>query len=337
MSDHAHSAEEPEKDRTLMAVVVIGVALTLALGVWKDGQAAPNPAPNPKLMKERLGGVKVRFKKQAGARDEEFTCVVLERGAARHLLLPNGQEFVIPRSTEIEIVDGTGGSATAKQEIKNEKAKKAAKAKKRPTSQRGQGFVVNHEGEGFVGMLTITRDRILVSRGNGEEVSIPRSDVRWHKLGVNKPDMSYRRAFPNLPVKGYEAPSQGNDLLSKAEIAFSDADWPEATRCYLQLVVKGERQESNLRRAAYQWTGTGSQKAPSQDREQALNTLDVLFRPHRAAHPALTRIQGRAFQDMAEDCLRGNQRPAAVSFAKRLRALGSDFAPAAQKILDAAR
>ena len=50
MSDNAHSAEEPEKDRTFTAVVVIGVALTLALGVWKDGQAAPDTSPNPKLM-----------------------------------------------------------------------------------------------------------------------------------------------------------------------------------------------------------------------------------------------------------------------------------------------
>ncbi len=329
MSDNAHSAEEPEKDRTFTAVVVIGVALTLALGVWKDGQAAPDTAPNPKLMTERLGGVKVRFK----GSDDVFTCVVLERGNTRHLLLANGKEFVIPRGQEIEIINEAQGSPAAKQEAK----KAAARSKRRPTSKRGQGLVINHEGEAFQGMLTVTKDRVLVARGNGEEISIPMADVRWHKFGLNAPDQGYWHAFPGLPVKGFDAPGEGNALQSKAKIAFARGDWAAASRAYMSLFVAGEKEEDNLRRAVYQWTGTGTAKAPSSDREQALNALEVLFRPHRQAHPVLTRIQARALQDMAQDCVRGGQRKAARGFAERLRGLGDDYAPAAQKILDQTR
>jgi len=327
MSDHAHSAEEPEKDRTFTSVVVIGVALTLALGVWKDGQAAPDTSPNPKLMKERLGGVKVRFK----GSEDEFTCVVLERGGTRHLLLPNGKEFVIPRGQEIEIVDEAQGSPAAKQEAK----KAAAQAKKRPSAKRGQGLVINHEGESFLGMLSVTKDRVQVARGNGEKISIPMADVRWHKFGVNAPDKGYWNAFPNLPVKGFDSPGEGNELRNRAKIAFTNGDWPAASRAYMTLVISGETQEeANLRRAVYQWTGTGTVKGASRDREQALNALDVLFRPHRKAHSVLTRIQARALQDMAQDCLKVGMRKAAKGFAERLRGLGDDYAAAAQKILD---
>lgn len=324
MSDHP--VEEPEKDRTFTAVVVIGVALTLALGVWKDGRAAPDTSPNPKLMSERLGSVQVRFK----GSEKVYNCVILERGSARHLLLANGQEFVIPRGEEIEILDAKGAPVA-------KEAKQASRPKKRPTAKRGQGMVINHEGDAFKGMLTVTAERIVVSTGKGETISVPMADVRWHKFGVNAPDQAYWKAFPELPVKGYAAPGEGNELRSKAEIAFAGGDWPEATRAYLTLFVAGENAEANLRRAAYNWTGTGTAKGPSRDRAQALNALEVLFRPHRSAHPALNRILARTLQDMAQDCLRSGLRKDAVDYAKRLRALGDDFAPAAQKILDQAR
>lgn len=325
MSDHP--ADEPEKDRTFTAVVVIGVALTLALGVWKDGRAAPDTAPNPKLVMERLGGVKVRLK----GSDTVFTCVVLERGNARHLLLPNGKELLIPRGEEIEILDGSEASEPAQPAAE----KKVSRAK--PAARQGQGLVINTEGEAFKGRLSVTAESVVVTRGNGDEVSIPMADVRWHKFGVDAPDNAYWQEFGELPIKGYRRPGGGNSLKSKAVIAFSQGDWSGATRAYMNLLISGEKEENNLRHAVRNWTGTGGVKGPSRDREQALNELDVLFRPHRAAHPLLTRIQAQAFLDMAQDCLRAGQRKAAVSFAERLRKLGADYAPAAQKVLDQAR
>ncbi|MBL4846965.1 MAG: hypothetical protein JKY65_15705 [Planctomycetes bacterium] len=332
MSDHA-SEQEPEKDRTFTAVLVIGVALTLALGVWKDGQAAPNPRPNPKLMKERLGGVKeLRFKGQKG----KILGVVLERGGSRLVVCADGTEFVIPRSTELEIVD-------EKAAVKKRPPRKASGPSMKPSTKRkakrtqGAGFVVNREGEPFKGLLTVKGDRILVKRGNGEEVEIPLQDVRWHKFGVRAPDQSYWAKFPNDPVKGYPGPGQGNELRSLAEIAHAGGDWAQATRSYLNLYLSGEKDEANLRNCAYRWTRTGSTKGPSRDRDQAVLALCSLFKKHLKANPFLVLIQARVLKDVASDCARTRFRAKAIEYAMRLRALGPDHHAAAQKILDRAR
>ena len=332
MADHAHSPADQEKDRLFVTVVVLGLALTLALGSWKDGAAAP--APHTRSLPAQSERV-LRVREGANS-TVEYSGLILDRGATIHVVQEGGNEvvFLRPDAKDLELLSAAKSKALASSAPAAAPAAAPAPSRPQGRTRSGIGFLVNLDGAGFRGRLEEHTDSISIDLLNGQTVEIPRRDVRWFKYGVSAPDQSYYAAYPTLPVKGFPGPGGNDERHSAAINEFTLGNWAKATRLYFDLHLAGRTDlDEDLARAARRWSESPTSM---NEREAAVRGIGALARAHREDR-LMERLYASALHKLGLDAATQGFPRQARELAKDLRELGADHAPKAQQIEEEVR
>ncbi|MGE0708256.1 MAG: hypothetical protein AB7N76_18700 [Planctomycetota bacterium] len=333
MAAHGHETpEEPEKDRAVLSIVVVGLMLGLALLSYRHAERAPVP-----LRATTTGPIGAVAVPQGEGEPAQLRGAVLQRGAAIEVITPDGAT-VVPRE---RVLDYDSESAQAlDQRLRREQpeGRPAAGARRAPAPERapargGVGTVINSAGDVFVGRLEVSEQTIRVAlKSGGAVISVPRQDVRWFALGVEGPDADYWARFAKEPID--PAFSRRPDARQTALSHRLNGRWEQATRTWARVCLDTPGDAEAVREladCAKQWQ---EQAVGVEGLHAALRGIEDAIGARGLERPELRRLLGERLVAGAEAFLRDGDTRSARAYGQRLVDLGGDLAPQGQRLID---
>ncbi len=360
MSDHGHDhhPDESAKDRTYLSLFVIAVGLAVAVGAT-IGASPPSTRTPPSPGKR---GVVVLEPAAPSDPARVLYGTVVARGGALHVIGDRG-ERVVPRARVRHVETETDRLPAAYFErypaaehplVGLEPTVAAPRTAAASRAEEG-GCVVTGSGEVLVGRLTVDAAGITVRWPYGERsfagsVWIPRDEVRWAEVGVDRPTEDYWRRFPTAPIderyRRGQARPQATDrqegaarvsdpLVAEAELAHSRGMWEQATHKWAQVYPARGFQTAhfrNLEMCAFKWFDASRSPALMQEHvDGLLAALDGLL-----DRPEVARIAANSLRDAINLAHASQRTKSARAYAEHLRALGGPYVTEAERFLDEA-
>lgn len=313
-----------------LAGIVAVVVLALAFASDRQGGGAAT----------RSGALTLTL--SSGERLEGWS--IEDRDAAVIVAHKGEQELLIPREKLREVSRGTAPRSAPEPAH--------AAPRHQPASPRQDAADAAPEQGGVLVLLT---GRVIVGRVEQQgqtlvvrwpykdvtwsgEMRIPLADVRWYDLHHDRPTADYYRRFPHERIDpGYEQGTEQHQqqelderaLRLEAQAARLNAHWEDAARLWGELEQRWPA--ADKRRQLVDCACALFREQGGLDPNVALTNLDRVLRPLTGRPEALGDMAD-CFERLANAALDGNQLPLAAHMAGRLRALGPDFGPRADRI-----